>query len=256
MPNSILDVFMTFLKKSGLITRFSLNFISLLKWCSDGVEFQFYIFFCLIDFLDLILRFEQKFISQKSKFLNENLNTILSLLVLINEKIFQFVIKLYSKDLLKVLQIYHFRCIYYPLEESITKSNEKIGTLHVIDFSEASDPFATDPDSSESMDFELFDLMVDLFDQVFLGDTLSAKFAVCSLLSKVYLRRDALVLGNFPLHVNVKDVPFDISKYVQELISQLMPTVKVLELSIKNLNKAPFIPTKDYERDMLVHSGK
>ena len=78
---------------------------------------------------------------------------------------------------------------------------------------------------------------------------------VASIISKVYLRRDELVLGGFALNLNLKSVKFEIVKHIEELLSQIVPALKCLPLSIKNLNAKPFIPVKDYDREELIHSG-
>lgn len=92
-----------------------------------------------------------------------------------------------------------------------------------------------------------------LFTQLLLGDTLSAEYLICNLLSEIYTRRDCLPLGKFCL--NFSKIPEMDLDYVQELyniLKELLPKSNYIPLSLDHMNTATFTPKKDYENNRLI----
>lgn len=92
-----------------------------------------------------------------------------------------------------------------------------------------------------------------LFTQLLLGDTLSAEYLICNLLSEIYTRRDCLPLGK--LCLNFSKVPKMDLDYVQELyniLKELLPKSHYIPLSLDNMNTASFTPKKNYENNQLI----
>ena len=101
----------------------------------------------------------------------------------------------------------------------------------------------------------LYDDLVALFEQALFGDALAARFLASALVSRVYLRKDELVLGCFCLNLNVKGFPPELAVSLQKLLCLLTESFKHIPFTISNLNSRPFNPVKDYDKEQLVHSG-
>ncbi|XP_063993169.1 mini-chromosome maintenance complex-binding protein isoform X2 [Diachasmimorpha longicaudata] len=93
-----------------------------------------------------------------------------------------------------------------------------------------------------------------VFSKVLFDDDLAADFLIAHLLSKIYIRRNDLSLGNFP--INITD--FSVNKFptfprtIYNLISQIVSKSHYFLCTLENLNKGGLIPRKDYETGRLV----
>ncbi|KAJ0178498.1 hypothetical protein K1T71_006321 [Dendrolimus kikuchii] len=89
--------------------------------------------------------------------------------------------------------------------------------------------------------------------ELLLGDGLAAEYLICHLIACVYLRQDALTLGQFCL--NLSNVPMKkYPKYAQQLydvIKQFVTKSYYLPLTIDNMNTLTLLPKKDYECNRL-----
>ncbi|XP_043287665.1 mini-chromosome maintenance complex-binding protein isoform X4 [Venturia canescens] len=89
--------------------------------------------------------------------------------------------------------------------------------------------------------------------QLLFGDVMAADYLICHLISSVYLRKDHLCLGSFPINIT----NFPIAKYksftkdLYEVIASLVPKSHYLEITLDQLNDLNFIPKKDYECNRL-----
>ncbi|XP_019886689.2 mini-chromosome maintenance complex-binding protein isoform X2 [Ooceraea biroi] len=92
-----------------------------------------------------------------------------------------------------------------------------------------------------------------ILSQLLFGDHLAADYLICHLLSTIFVRRDCLCLGTFPLNIT----NFPASKrdtFPREFYNFLTLIVKkshFLEVTLENLNELALIPKKDYECDRL-----
>ena len=100
-----------------------------------------------------------------------------------------------------------------------------------------------------------FEETVSLLEQLLLGDRLAARLLLSALISRVYLRREELVLGGVALNLNFKGLDPLIPEMVTRILHELVESVKRIPIEIKNLNSKPFIPVKDYEKEELIHAG-
>ncbi|KAF7990707.1 hypothetical protein HCN44_000512 [Aphidius gifuensis] len=89
--------------------------------------------------------------------------------------------------------------------------------------------------------------------QLLFGDSLVADYVICHLISSVYLRKDFLPLGNFPL--NITNFPVDkcptFAADFYSIISKLVPKSYLFECTLDSLNDLSLIPKKDYESNRL-----
>ncbi|KAK2579582.1 hypothetical protein KPH14_010877 [Odynerus spinipes] len=92
-----------------------------------------------------------------------------------------------------------------------------------------------------------------ILSQLLFGDQLAADYLICHLLSSVYMRKDYLCLGTYPLNIT----NFSVTKYKtfpKELYDFLTLFVKkshFLEVTLENLNDMALVPKKDYECNRL-----
>lgn len=84
-------------------------------------------------------------------------------------------------------------------------------------------------------------------------DTLAADYLICHLISSIYMRKDFLCLGSFP--INITKFPLkkckDFSKELYGVLTQLIPKSHYVELTLENLNDMSFTPKKDYQCNRL-----
>ncbi|KAG8224647.1 hypothetical protein J437_LFUL003081, partial [Ladona fulva] len=87
--------------------------------------------------------------------------------------------------------------------------------------------------------------------QLLLGDQLAAEYMLCHLVSTIYLRNDALCLGQ--LSLNLCNVPNrdNYSKRLYDILTLMLPHSHYLPMTIDNINKLTFRPKKDYKTNRL-----
>ncbi|XP_066598815.1 mini-chromosome maintenance complex-binding protein-like isoform X2 [Prorops nasuta] len=89
--------------------------------------------------------------------------------------------------------------------------------------------------------------------QLLFGDELAADYLICHLLSSVYIRKDNLCLGAFPL--NITHFPLDkfdnFAKDFYEFIKLFVKKSHCWTITLKSLNELNFTPKKDYECNRL-----
>ncbi|XP_012269288.3 mini-chromosome maintenance complex-binding protein [Athalia rosae] len=89
--------------------------------------------------------------------------------------------------------------------------------------------------------------------QILFGDTLAADYVICHLISSVYLRRDQLPLGTFPLNITnftlEKCGSFPEDFYA--ILALLLPKSHLLGITLDDLNNLNLSPKKDYDCNRL-----
>ncbi|XP_045127542.1 LOW QUALITY PROTEIN: mini-chromosome maintenance complex-binding protein-like [Portunus trituberculatus] len=90
--------------------------------------------------------------------------------------------------------------------------------------------------------------------EVCLGDEVAAEHLLCHLLSAVYGRQDVTVLGKYC--VNLSGVDQDLQRqhycrFVYQVLTSLVTQAHLLPLTLHNINKAVFVPKKNYQTDRL-----
>ncbi|KOC64346.1 Mini-chromosome maintenance complex-binding protein [Habropoda laboriosa] len=97
-----------------------------------------------------------------------------------------------------------------------------------------------------------YDLRV-MLSQLLFGDHLAADYLICHLLSSIYMRRDYLCLGTYPL--NITHFPMveykEFAKELYKFIILLTEKSHLLEITLENLNDLTLSPKKDYECNRL-----
>ncbi|XP_015110478.1 mini-chromosome maintenance complex-binding protein [Diachasma alloeum] len=92
-----------------------------------------------------------------------------------------------------------------------------------------------------------------VFSQILFGDDLAADFLIAHLLSKIYMRRNDLCLGNYPLnitHFSVEKFP-NFPKSFYNLLTEIVSKSHYFLCTLDNLNDGCLIPKKDYECNRL-----
>ena len=87
---------------------------------------------------------------------------------------------------------------------------------------------------------------------VLLGDRLAAEYLLLHLISRVYHRRDVLVLGKLSLNLHNMTSHEDWPKRLATVLSLLTTNSHYLPLTRTNLDTASLVPSKDYEANRLV----
>ena len=85
-----------------------------------------------------------------------------------------------------------------------------------------------------------------------LGDKLAADYLLLHLISKVYLRRDVLVLGKLSLNLHNMTTHEEWPKRLATLLSLFTTNSHYLPLSRATLDNSSFTPKKDFEANRLV----
>jgi len=85
-----------------------------------------------------------------------------------------------------------------------------------------------------------------------LGDKLAADYLLLHLISKVYLRRDVLVLGKLSLNLHNMTTHEEWPKRLATLLSLFTTNSHYLPLSRASLDNSSFTPKKDFEANRLV----
>jgi hypothetical protein len=91
------------------------------------------------------------------------------------------------------------------------------------------------------------------------GDSLSAELLLYSLISRVLTRRGEVPIGKLSLNITgcpaaaTAGGPSPVWTSVGAVLTELLPSLHVMPLSIEKLNSAKLIPEKDYEANVLVY---
>nr|XP_018907944.1 PREDICTED: mini-chromosome maintenance complex-binding protein [Bemisia tabaci] len=90
--------------------------------------------------------------------------------------------------------------------------------------------------------------------QLMLGDSLAAEYLIFNIISKVFLRQDLTVLGDFSL--NITNLPLQscpsYPNLVYEVLALLLLQSHYFQMSISSMNNTKMIPKKDYQTNRLV----
>lgn len=92
-----------------------------------------------------------------------------------------------------------------------------------------------------------------ILSQLLFGDQLAADYLICHLLSSIYMRKDYLCLGAYPLNIT----NFSVTKYktfpkeFYKFFTQFVKKSHFLEVTLENLNDMALVPKKDYECNRL-----
>merc|ERR1719411_80627 len=83
------------------------------------------------------------------------------------------------------------------------------------------------------------------------GDSLAAEYLISHLMSRIYHRQDGLCLGKYTLNLFNVPVLADYSKRLAIILQMLMTKSHYYPLTVDELNKATFVPKKDYSSNRL-----
>ena len=87
--------------------------------------------------------------------------------------------------------------------------------------------------------------------QLLSGDSVTAEYLICHLISQVYIRKDSMSLGKFSLNIfGISDEKF--TRKFATVLQLLLTKSHFLPLTIENLNNLTMIPKKDYASNRLV----
>jgi len=126
--------------------------------------------------------------------------------------------------------------------------------LHVLSFTHLAHnnpllpPLAPFPPLQEVAKVELLHILTTCM----LGDTLAAEYLLLHLISKVYLRKDVLVLGKLSLNLHNMTTHEEWPKRLATLLSLLTTNSHYLPLTRATLDNSSFTPKKDFEANRLV----
>ncbi|XP_022205941.2 mini-chromosome maintenance complex-binding protein [Nilaparvata lugens] len=90
-----------------------------------------------------------------------------------------------------------------------------------------------------------------ILSKVLLGDNLAADYLLLHLLSTVFQRKDALVLGKCCLNLSNLPKGSQYSKLLYNFLTNLVPTSHYEPMSLESLNSSKFVPKKNYETSRL-----
>jgi len=85
-----------------------------------------------------------------------------------------------------------------------------------------------------------------------LGDKLAAEYLLLHLISKIYLRRDVLVLGKLSLNIHNMTPHQELPRRLATLLSLFVTKSHFLPLSRDVLDTSSFVPKKDFDANRLV----
>jgi len=94
--------------------------------------------------------------------------------------------------------------------------------------------------------------LVEILTTCLLGDKLAAEYLLLHLISKIYLRKDVLVLGKLSLNLHNMTNHEEWPRRLATILSLLTTNSHYLPLSRDTLDTASFIPKKDFEANRLV----
>ncbi|KAL2747596.1 mini-chromosome maintenance complex-binding protein isoform X2 [Vespula maculifrons] len=92
-----------------------------------------------------------------------------------------------------------------------------------------------------------------ILSQLLFGDQLAADYLICHLLSSIYMRKDYLCLGTYPLNITNFSVTKckTFPKKLYDFLTLFVKKSHLLEVTLENLNDMALIPKKDYECNRL-----
>lgn len=88
--------------------------------------------------------------------------------------------------------------------------------------------------------------------EALLGDSLAAEYLICHLVSKVYSRRDVMVLGKMCLNLHRMSANNNWTRRLATILQLLTANSHYLPLSRQHLETTNFVPHKDFEANRLV----
>jgi len=94
--------------------------------------------------------------------------------------------------------------------------------------------------------------LVEILTTCLLGDKLAAEYLLLHLISKVYLRKDVLVLGKLSINLHNMTSHEEWPRRLATILSLLATNSHYLPMSRDTLDTASFIPKKDFEANRLV----
>jgi len=94
--------------------------------------------------------------------------------------------------------------------------------------------------------------LLTLLTSCLLGDKLAADYLLLHLISKVYMRKDVLVLGKLSVNLHNMTSHQEWPRRISTILSLLTTNSHYLPLTRTNLDSLPFAPRKDYEANRLV----
>lgn len=87
--------------------------------------------------------------------------------------------------------------------------------------------------------------------QMLLGDTIAADYLICHLISLVYMRKDGLALGHFPMNLSNLPQRPDYTRLLYSVLERILPKSHYLPMTLENMNTLSFVPKMDYEANRL-----
>ncbi|CAI9736278.1 Hypothetical predicted protein [Octopus vulgaris] len=93
--------------------------------------------------------------------------------------------------------------------------------------------------------------LLELLQQVTLGDSLAAEYLLCHLISSIYFSSGLLPVGKLSLNLSRVPTSLGYAKLLHQFISSLVTKCYMLPLSLSYLNSKLFSPQKDYSKNRL-----
>ncbi|KAK7079339.1 hypothetical protein SK128_013886 [Halocaridina rubra] len=117
-------------------------------------------------------------------------------------------------------------------------------------------PFEIDTESTSIIGDirEAREVLRQILEEAFLGDSLAAELVICHLLSSVYIRQDVIALGKYSINLSGISKALQDQGYtskLNQLISTLVTRSHLLTMTLSNMNTTTFIPKKDYKANRL-----
>ncbi|XP_048249235.1 mini-chromosome maintenance complex-binding protein-like [Haliotis rufescens] len=119
-------------------------------------------------------------------------------------------------------------------------------------------PVITDPDFVQALTTVQSEIsrirseLLSILEHAVFGDSLSAEYLLCHLISSVYNRADMMPLGKMSLNISGCPAPSrDYSQLVHCLVSGLVTQSHLFPLTIENMNQLKLSPAKDYSANRL-----
>lgn len=94
--------------------------------------------------------------------------------------------------------------------------------------------------------------LIHILTEALLGDRLAAEYLLCHLVSKVYSRRDVMVLGKMCLNLHSMSANSNWTRRLSTILQLLTTNSHYLPLSRQQLETTNFVPHKDFEANRLV----
>ncbi|XP_001600675.2 mini-chromosome maintenance complex-binding protein isoform X1 [Nasonia vitripennis] len=124
--------------------------------------------------------------------------------------------------------------------------------LHAIKILKENNPRIPEASSIFSKAASVRDDLRMVLSQLLFGDEIAADYMICHLISSVYLRKDCLSLGVYPLNItNFPKKYASFTKDLYEILKQIIAKSHLLDITLENLNDLNLVPKKDYECNRL-----